>query len=76
MLSSCPIIPLNFFIIFTHRGLPYLPQKLHCTSLTKSALHAPRGNTGSNKCALQQVVRPQHISVVYKYDSEVYIGIA
>jgi len=26
--------------------------------LTKSALHAPRGNTGSNKYTLQQAVRP------------------
>ena len=44
-------IILNFFI------LPYLPQKLHYSSLTKSALHAPRGNTGSNKCTLQ-AMRP------------------
>ena len=53
-----PNIILNFFT------LPYLPQKLNYTSLTKSALHAPHGNTGSNKCTLQQAANHTHISVV------------
>ena len=55
MLSSCPIIPsiiLNFF----HPSISTSETSLHITD--KSALHTPHGNTGSNKCTLQQAVRP------------------